>query len=131
MNPEDLVGIYVSYPYSDNPDQRIKEVREITRKLMSHRNGFVLFIPHFAFHAFNKDYGEDTADAHCLKLLSVSDIICMCLPKGETLSRGMKRELKYATEHNMPIVYLDDFIKDPREALKEIQNLARAMSSTR
>ena len=126
-----LVRIYVSYPYSDNPDQRINEVREIVRKLMSLRDGFVLFTPHFAFHAFNKDFGEETADQHCLELLSVSDMLCVCLPKGETSTRGMKIERNYANEHNMPIVYLDDFLKDPKKVLKEIQSVARAVASTR
>lgn len=126
-----LVRIYVSYPYSDNPSQRIGEVREIVRELMSLRNGFVLFIPHFAFHAFNKDYGEETADAHCLELLSVSDILCVCLPKGEPSTRGMKMERNYAIEHNMPIIYLEDFLKGPKTVLEEIQNLTRVVSSTR
>lgn len=88
-----VVRIYVSYPYSDNPDKRLKEVREIVREMMSHRNGFVLFIPHFAFHAFNKDYGEEIADEHCLELLKVSDMLCICLPKGKHLTRGMKKNL--------------------------------------
>lgn len=126
-----LVRIYISYPYSDNPEQRIKEVRKIVRKIMSMRDGFVLFTPHFAFHAFNKDFGEETADEHCLELLSVSDILCICLPRGEPLTRGMKRELDYANKRNMPILYLEDFLKDPKEALKEVQNLARALASTR
>lgn len=126
-----LVKIYVSYPYSDNPEQRIKEVREIVKKLMHLRDGFVLFTPHFAFHYFNKDYGEETADAHCLELLSVSDVLCVCLPKGESLTRGMKREQNYANEHNMPIVYLDDLLKDPKGVLKEIRNVLRAVASTR
>ena len=126
-----LVRIYVSYPYSDNPDQRIKEVREIVRNLMSLRDGFVLFIPHFAFHAFNKDYGEKIADEHCLELLAVSDMLCVCLPKGEPSTKGMKMEHNYAIEHNMPIVYLEDFLKDPQKVLKEIRNLARAVALTR
>lgn len=124
------VRIYVSYPYTDNPKERIKEVRKIVRELMSHRNGFVLFIPHFAFHAFNKDYGEETADEHCLELLKVSDMLCVCLKKGEALTRGMKRELDYAKAHDMPIVYLADFLKDPKEVLKQNRRLIRAVAST-
>jgi hypothetical protein len=124
-----LVRIYISYPYSDNPKQRIEEVKEIVRKLMNLRNGFVLFIPHFAFHAFNEDYGEKIADEHCLELLAVSDILCVCLPKDKPLTRGMKMEYNYAKEHNMPIVYLEDFLKDPKKVLKEI-HLARAVAST-
>lgn len=132
MNEENsLVKIYVSYPYSDNPKQRIKEVRKIIKKMMNNQDGFVLFTPHFAFHAFNKVFGEEKADAHCLELLSVSDILCICLLKGEPLTRGMKRELNYANEHNMPIVYLEDFLKDPQEVLKGIRNLARVVASTR
>lgn len=96
---------------------------------MKHRDGFVLFIPHFAFHAFNKDYGVATADEHCLELLAVSNMLCICLPKGEPLSRGMKQELAYAKNHNMPIVYLEDFLKDPKEALKERQKLVQAVAS--
>jgi hypothetical protein len=125
-----VARIYVSYPYTDNPKQRIKEVRSIVRKLMSHRNGFVLFIPHFAFHAFNKDYGEETADEHCLELLAASDILCVCLSKNSKLTRGMKRELDYANEHKMPVIYLEDFLKDPKAVLKENQRLAKAIAST-
>lgn len=126
-----LVRIYVSYPYSDSPKQRIKEVRKIVRDLMSLRDGFVLFIPHFAFHLFNKDYGEEAADEHCLELLSVSDILCICLPKGEPSTRGMKKERNYANKHNMPIIYLEDFLKDPKKVLNEIRNLARAVAPIR
>jgi hypothetical protein len=124
-----ITRIYVSYPYSDNPDRRIREVRKIVRELMKHRDGFVLFIPHFAFHAFNKDYGEETADEHCIELLAVSDMLCVCLPKGRPLTRGMKKERDYALEHNMPIVYLEDFLKDVQGVLKEKKELAKAVSS--
>jgi len=125
-----VIRIYVSYPYSDKPKQRLREVRKIVKELMSHRNGFVLFIPHFAFHAFNKDYGEETADEHCLELLKVSDILCVCLPKSEPLTRGMKREFDYANEHNMSVVYLEDFLKDPQGVLKEHRRLIKAVTST-
>jgi hypothetical protein len=123
------VRIYLSYPYSDDPDRRIDEVREIVRKLMKQRDGFVLFIPHFAFHAFNKDYGEETADEHCIELLAVSDMLCICLPYDKPLTRGMKRERDYAIEHNMPIVYLEDFLKDLQGVLKKKRELAKAISS--
>lgn len=131
MKKEHLVRIYVSYPYSDNPEQRISQVKKIVKKLMDFRDGFVLFTPHFAFHAFNKEFGVETADEHCLELLAVSDLLCICLPKGDSLTRGMKRELDYAKKHNMPIVYLEDFLKDPKRVLEEIQNLSRAITSTR
>lgn len=130
------IRIYISYPYSDKPDKRIDEVKEIVkevmeiRKLMGIRNGFVLFIPHFAFHAFNTQYGEELADEHCIELLAVSDMLCICLPKGEPLSRGMKIELDYARKHKMPIVYLEDFIKDSKKVLAEAKNLVQAMPST-
>ncbi len=97
---------------------------------MNKRNGFVLFIPHFAFHAFNKDYGVEIADEHCLELLKVSDILCICLPKGAPLSRGMQMELDYAKQHKMPVMYLSDFLKNPTEVLKEKRNLERVISST-
>ena len=82
-------------------------------------NGWVLFIPHFAFHAFNDDYGEKTADEHCIELLSVSDMLCICLDRNESLTNGMKKELDYAKRHNMPVMYLNDFMKDPYKTLKE------------
>lgn len=129
MSEIQISKIYVSYPYSDNPKMRIKEVRQIIRQMMNHRNGFVLFIPHFAFHAFNKDFGEETADEHCIELLKVSDLLCICLPKDVPLSRGMKIELNYAKEHNMPIAYLSDFLVDPMEVLREKRNLERVMPS--
>ena len=125
-----LVRIYVSYPYSDNPDQRIEEVREKVRELMSLRDGFVLFIPHFAFHLFNQDYGKETADEHCLELLAVSNILCICLPKGKPLTRGMKKELNYANEHNLSVIYLEDFLKDPKKIISENRSLVRAVTST-
>jgi len=129
MSEKENVRIYISYPYSDQPKTRIKEVRQIVRQIMNKRNGFVLFIPHFAFHAFNKDYGVEIADEHCLELLKVSNILCICLPKGIKLSRGMKMELDYAKEHNMPVMYLSDFLKNPQEVLKEKRNLERAIPS--
>lgn len=125
-----VVRIYISYPYSDNPEKRLIEVKKIVRKLMNNRDGFVLFIPHFAFHAFNMDYGVETADEHCLELLAVSNILCICLPKGEPLTRGMKRELSYAKEHKMPTIYLEDFLKDPKETLKESQRLIKVVASS-
>jgi hypothetical protein len=124
-----IARIYISYPYSDEPGKRIRQVKKIVREIMKHRDGFVLFIPHFAFHAFNKDYGVQTADEHCLELLAVSDMLCVCLPKSEPLSRGMKQELVYARSHSMPIVYLEDFLKDPKGALKERRKLVQAVAS--
>jgi len=124
-----VVRIYVSYPYSDNPDERLEEVREIVKKMMQHRDGFVLFVPHFAFHAFNKEFGEEIADEHCLELLKVSNMLCVCLPRDKKLTRGMKRELDYANEHKMPILYLEDFLKDPIKVLKESRKLLEAISS--
>lgn len=112
-----VVRIYVSYPYSDNPSRRIEEVEEIVSKIMKKRNGFVLFTPHFAFHAFNQDFGVETADEHCLELLKVSDVLLNCLDKDKPLTRGMKIEAKYAKEHNMPIIYLSDFLENPQEVL--------------
>jgi len=124
-----MTRIYISYPYSDDPENRIHQVEKIVRDIMKQRDGFVLFIPHFAFHAFNKDYGVKIADEHCLELLAVSDMLCICLPKNKPLSRGMKQELAYAKSHKMPIVYLEDFLKDPKEALKERQKLVQAVAS--
>jgi hypothetical protein len=129
MSERRITRIYVSYPYSDNPKKRIKEVRKIVRQMMSKRNGFVLFIPHFAFHAFNKDYGVEIADEHCLELLKVSDVLCVCLPKGSPTSRGMKIEFEYAKAHGMPVMYLSDFLKNPSEVLKGKRNLEEAISS--
>jgi hypothetical protein len=123
-----VVRIYVSYPYSDNPDRRIKEVEEIVSKIMKKRNGFVLFTPHFAFHAFNRDFGVETADEHCLELLKVADMLLNCLEKGKPLTRGMKIEAKYAKEHGMPIIYLSDFLKNPQEVLKEKRNLEQVIA---
>lgn len=129
-----LIRIYVSYPYSDNPAKRKNEVRKIVRKIMKHGNGFVLFVPHFAFHFFNKDYGVERADEHCLELLKVSNALCICLSKNEPLTRGMRTELDYAKAHHMPIIYLDDFLKDAKgvlKVLKEKLELEQAVTSTR
>jgi hypothetical protein len=102
--------------------------------MLEHGNGFVLFVPHFAFHFFNTDYGVQRADEHCLELLKVSDALCICLPKNAPLTRGMKKELDYAKAHHMPTIYLDDFLKNTKrtlELLREKQELEQAVASTR
>jgi hypothetical protein len=134
MKEERLIRIYVSYPYSDNPKKRNNQIKTIVKKIMEHGNGFVLFVPHFAFHFFNRLFGVERADEHCLELLKVSDALCICLPKNEPLTRGMKTELDYARAHHMPIIYVDDFLKDTKgtlKILKEKQELEQAVASTR
>jgi hypothetical protein len=96
--------VYVCHPFSDNPEVNIGKVKAICRALTE--EGVVPIAPHLFVPQFLDEQTErDKALKLCLELVELSDEMRVY---GGKVTEGMRRELEYADERNMPIAFMNE-----------------------
>ena len=96
--------VYVSHPYSDNPQKRVAEVQAIAQEVME--RGHIPIVPPAMFHDFdqgNSSLGYDTFLEAALELLAICDLVLFsgCSPGAGlewTLAKRIGKPVIYALE---------------------------------
>jgi len=107
---------YLSYPYSDNPKKRLKEVLELAEKIIKKNPELVLIIPHIAVdnpkirRAILKHYGEKQFAKWDLTLIKKCDIFIIGSKLDYKISSGMFWELAFAELLRKRIVTAEDLL---------------------
>jgi len=104
-NSEKSKLIFVSSPYSDDPDEGTKMARRYCRIVTD--QGHIPFAPHLIYTQFLDDSNENERKigiAAGLAFLGKCDELWAF---GENMSRGMKLEINEAIRLGLPVLYLD------------------------
>ena len=91
--------VYISYPYSDNPEKRRDELFDLLPKIS--KEDIVPLVPHFAFWKFQEMFGRDYAMKVCVEAVGKCDEMWVV---GNKISPGMQMEMDYAKQNNITIV---------------------------
>lgn len=94
---------YVAHAYEGEPDN-LADAKRILRMLQIIDSKSVYVSPLMTFsHIEYNEIGYDAEMALCLALLARCDRLIVT---GDYISKGVKIEIRYAQEHNMPIEYI-------------------------
>ena len=94
---------YVAHAYEDEPDN-LADAKRILRMLQIIDQDSVYLSPLMTFsHIKYNEIGYDAEMALCLALLARCDRLIVT---GDYISKGVRFEIRYAQEHNMPIEYI-------------------------
>lgn len=96
--------VYIAHPYSDNRDQRIKEVRDIALQVF--KRGHIPIVSHLMYHNF--DVYDKSLDYNIfleadLSLIMISDVLLLSRP-----SPGANIEFLHALNIHKPIIHSID-----------------------
>ena len=94
---------YVAHAYEDEPDN-LADAKRILRMLqiIDQKSVYVSPLMTFGYIKYN-EIGYDAEMALCLALLARCDRLIVT---GDYISKGVKIEIRYAQEHNIPIEYI-------------------------
>jgi hypothetical protein len=94
---------YVAHAYEGEPDN-LADAKRILRMLQIIDQKSVYISPLTTFsHVKYNEIGYDAEMALCLALLARCDRLIVT---GDYISEGVKIEIRYAQEHNIPIEYI-------------------------
>ena len=94
---------YVAHAYEGEPDN-LADAKRILRMLQIIDSKSVYVSPLMTFsHIKYNEIGYDAEMALCLALLARCDRLIVT---GDHISKGVKIEIRYAQEHNIPIEYI-------------------------
>jgi hypothetical protein len=106
-----MLRAFICSPYTADTEEKIKENENRAEELckMLSKWGFAPFAPHLLYTRFWRDSnpGERELGMQCgLNWLDVADVIFVDDLSG--ISKGMKREITYAKENKIKIMYMSD-----------------------
>ena len=94
---------YVAHAYEDEPEN-LSDAKRILRMLQIIDQKSVYVSPLMTFsHIKYNEMGYDAEMALCLALLARCDRLIVT---GDYISKGVRFEIRYAQEHNIPIEYI-------------------------
>ena len=94
---------YVAHAY-EGKEENIEDAKRILRTLQIIDQDSVYLSPLMTFsHIKYNEIGYDAEMALCLALLARCDRLIVT---GDYISKGVRFEIRYAQEHNMPIEYI-------------------------
>jgi hypothetical protein len=104
--------IYLASAYT-HPDAAVREIRylnacEAAARLM--QRGYVVFSPIAHSHGISQyvaDHDEDFWMAQDLPMLAAADKMIVLMSPGWQLSSGIRKEIEFATEHGVPVEYME------------------------
>lgn len=102
---------YLACPYTHEHEhmqhQRYEQVTDVAAKLML--QGRVIYSPITSMHYLARRVKANQIDwlEHDLAILARCDILIVLQLEGWELSEGLKREIAFAEEHNIPIEYME------------------------
>lgn len=100
--------VYVSYPYSDNPQKRTKEITEWAQKILAKTDDLVLLIPHLVFDAvwlFPAGYTHEEIAVQEYKIIETVDLFVY---DQNNISTGVRWEKMYAKRIGKPILTMEE-----------------------
>lgn len=99
--------IFISHPYSDNPEKRLKQVDIICKTFINKGNSLPISPLHsFSFFDIeNKRYRDGILNA-CKDLLDISNL-CVFYRYNNVLSKGQKVEMDYCERNNINFAIID------------------------
>jgi len=121
--PKKVYIVYCSYPYTDDPVKRTKEIKAWAIKILKRHNDLVLLIPHFVFDAvldFPKGYGvavEFNMGLHELVLIQRMDIFAY---HPDEISAGVIWEKSSAEKDGVPILTYQQLYEGVRPEKKSV-----------
>lgn len=108
---------YLACPYTHEHDyiqhQRYEQVTRVAAELM--RQGLCIYSPITSMHYLSRHCKPNEIDwlQHDLIILSRCDKLIVLQLEGWEDSEGLRREIAFAKEHNIPIFYMEyDLGKD-------------------
>jgi hypothetical protein len=108
--------VYVTFPYSDDPVKRTKQMEEIRGGLHQIWPEETFFIPHCNFGEMEEKFGREHAMSCCREFVRRCDKLFVILDEKGTIAPGMKDEILVARVENKPIFYvrLEDILRKTR-----------------
>lgn len=96
--------IYVSHKYGGDL-ANVEKAKKVTHDLQMKdtKNGYICPLNAFSHIAYN-EIGYEEEMQMCLDLLSVCDMLLV----ASEISTGVLREIEFAKERNMKIIYLEE-----------------------
>jgi len=107
---------YLTYPYSDNPEKRTREIEKIARKLAQKNKDILPIVPHFTFDWIVKDKQKPTLAEHLqvceweIEIIKRCDMLVLCHKLDYSISSGMIWEYCIAKHFNKPIKRIEEFL---------------------
>jgi len=102
--------VYLSYPYSADPEKYTKEIKKIAREIMANNKDLILLIPHYVFDAvfdFQSGYGSTQRHIGFLELALISRCDIFAYDPDKT-SAGVIWEMCFAKLVKIPIMTMEE-----------------------
>jgi len=98
-----MTKVYICHPFAGDEEGNSTKVLHICKELK--QTGVIPIGPHIYLPQFIDESTErDLAMRMCIELIDVCDEIRVY---GPTISPGMKQEIQYATDHGIPVTYIE------------------------
>ena len=108
-SPRRVPMVYVSYPYSDNPMQRVNEVQGLVFGLLELSKAWVPIVPHFCFDAlFDFPVGYEHAEVGVWELELISHCNILIYDPAQW-SSGVHWERTFAQRIGLLVMSVDQF----------------------
>lgn len=109
--------IYLACPYTHEHDyvqhRRYEQVTAVAAELM--KRGFIIYSPITSMHYLSRHCKPNEIDwlHHDLTILARCDKLIVLMLEDWNKSEGLRREIEFAEEHNIPIEFMESrFGKD-------------------
>jgi len=106
---------YLSYPYTDNPEKRTEEARQLAEEIVSLHPDIVLIVPHIAFDQLLQSFIRDGTWWRFIcdweyEAISRCDFFILGCELNPKTSVGMIWEWSFAKRLGKEIVSMEEFL---------------------
>lgn len=116
--------VYMSYPYSEDPDQTTEEVKGCAQILLNEHDDLVLLVPHFVFDQLWAEDGKlpegYTHPEIAIQELALIHKVDIFAYDPRRVSSGVRWEMSFAEYMQIPILTFEELLAGKRPSWRDV-----------